>query len=368
MTPIHLSIDFETRSTVDLKAAGLDNYVKHASTDVWCMGYAFGDEPVEIWTPPAPCPPRIREHTEGGGTLCAHNASFEFQVWNGVAAPRYGWPELRLEQLDCTMARAYAMSLPGSLEKAAAAVGIREQKDLAGGRLMMQMARPRSYHGDTGPNSTPNMYADDPQRAPIWWDDADKLQALYEYCKQDVRVERELAKRLMPLSDDEQALWVLDQRINARGVYVDREAVQAAIGIVRAEQDRLNKEMRRVTKNFVGFCTETARITKWVQSRGVPVDGIAKADVLDALERTDLPADVREALLLRQEAGKSSTAKLSAMLAAASEDGRLRGMFQYHGAGTGRWAGRKVQLHNLPRPSMKQDEIERVFDVLGDVA
>ena len=150
--------------------------------------------------------------------------------------------------------------------------------------------------------------------------------------KTDVEVERALYKRLMPLSDNEQALWVLDQQINQRGIYVDQRAIKNAIALVQAEQDRLNLAMRKVTGNFVGFCTEVKRLTDWVRLQGVPVDGLAKADVLDALADQSIPGPVREALLLRQEAGKSSTAKLNAMLQRVSADGRIRGTLQYHGA------------------------------------
>ncbi len=370
MTRLHL--DFESRSAADLKAVGVDNYSKHPTTDVWCMGYAFGDDKVEIWAPGTgrDLPTHVRVHIERSGIVVAHNASFELAIWNNVCVPRYGWPPLKPEQCRDTMAMAYAMALPGSLEKAAAAVGIKEQKDVAGGRLMMQMCRPKAF-SPAGETACPEcdgeghhmVMSEFPvpcktckgaRRVKVaekitWWDEPEKRQKLYDYCKQDVRVERELDKRLMPLSDDEQKMWVLDQKINNRGVYVDRPTVQAAIAVVQSEQDRLNQELRNVTNNFVGFCTETVRLGKWVASRGVNMPGVAKADVLDALADESLPDDVRAALHLRQEAGKSSTAKLRAMVDAASEDGRLRGMFQYHGAGTGRWAGRRVQMQNLPR-------------------
>jgi DNA polymerase len=358
-----LHIDFETRSTVDLKAAGIDNYAKHPTTDVWCMAYAFDDEPVEIIAGDFCVLQNVLEGGEAlqfvadGGTVAAHKASFELAIWNHICVPRYGWPPLKPKQCRDTMAMVYAMALPGSLDKASAAVGIAQQKDAAGYRLMMQMCRPREVK---------------PDGTLVWWSEPDKLQRLYEYCKQDVRVERELDKRLMPLSQSEQALWVLDQKINNRGITIDRQAVTKAIVVVESEQTRLNEEMKRVTGNFVGFCTETARLTKWVQDQGVMVGGVAKADVLDALDGP-LPDVVRDALLLRQEAGKSSTAKLKTMLTAASSDDRLRGMLQFHGAGTGRWAGRKVQLHNMPRPGLRdgervlkfpQKEIERAIEVI----
>lgn len=354
MTVLH--IDFETRSTVDLKETGVDIYAQHPTTDVWCAAFAFGDDEPEIWTS-GKCRAfvlhRVIEHVRSGGLVVAHNAAFELAIWNGIMVPRYKFPPLKPEQCRCTMAMAYAMALPGDLERAAAAAGIAEQKDLAGGRLMRQMAKPRDIREDG---------------TTIWWDEPDKLEQLYEYCRQDVRVERALEKRLMALSAREQALWVLDRTINDRGVYIDERAVRAAIAVVELEQQRLNDRIRQVTGNVVGFCTETARLAEWIRSRGVPIAGVAKADVLDALALETLPADVREALLLRQLAGKSSTAKLRTMIVARSADGRLRGMFQYHGAGTGRWAGRRVQLHNMPRPKLSQAEIERALDVLARIA
>lgn len=341
--------DFETYSTVDLKSAGLDNYVNHSDTNVWCFAWAIGDDEPAVWTPDQPFPKPLADHLAAGGLFFAHNCPFEMGVWASVMVPRYGWPPLKPEQCRCTMAMAYAMALPGSLDNAAAAVGIQVRKDASGYRLMMQMCRPREVKTDG---------------TITWWDEPAKLQALYEYCKQDVRVERELEKRLMPLSDEEQALWVLDYKINQRGIYIDRPSATKAIEIVQTEQDRLNGEMRKVTDNFVGFCTETARLLAWIRKQGVEMPGVAKADVLDALDMENLPEKVRKALLIRQEAGKSSTAKLRAMTEAASPDNRLRGMLQYHGAGTGRWAGRRVQLQNMPRSTISLEEIDEVFEVL----
>jgi DNA polymerase len=245
------------------------------------------------------------------------------------------------------MAQAYAMALPGSLEKAAAAVGITQQKDLVGQRLMMQMAKPKTLDPLT------------------WWDEPEKLSALYEYCKQDVRVEQELSRRLLPLSDAEQKLWVVDHAINQRGVYVDQPAISAAIEIVGRDTERLTGEIRRVTEGAVGSINEVAALTRWIQSRNVVVDGgIAKADVVLLLARNDLPSDVRHALLIRQEAAKTSTAKLSKMQTRISVDGRIKGTTQYHAAGTGRWGGRHIQPHNLPRPKLKPHEINEILEFL----
>lgn len=342
-----LHIDFETRSTIDLKEVGIDVYSRHPDTSVWCMGYTF-DGDIGIWTPGDPFPDILDETDIEEDIIYAHNAAFELAIWNNIMTPRYGWPELKVSQTRCTMAMAYAMALPGGLEKAAAAVGISEQKDLKGNRLMLQMSKPKEIINGK----------------PVWWDDPEKLEKLYSYCKQDVRVERELENRLFPLSKKEQELWELDYKINNRGIYVDAPAIKAAISGVQIEADRLNKEIRHATNNYVGFTTEVARIKSWLGTQGVILDSLAKSFVLDALDSDNVPDICRKVLRLRHEAGKTSTAKLNTMISTRSTDGRVKNTMQYHGAGTGRWAGRRIQPHNLPRPNLSQKEIEEILEFL----
>ena len=344
--------DFETRSEVDLKEVGLDVYARHPSTDVWCFGWAIDDGEPQIWTPGKPFPAAIRwpmVQFPRAVRIIAHNAPFELAIWNHICVPRYGWPVLRPERTRCTMAMAYAMSLPGSLENAAAALGLTQQKDLAGHRLMMQMSRPRDHA---------------PDGSPIWWDEFDKQVQIAEYCKQDVRTEQALWGRLLQLSPSEQQLWELDYQINQRGIHLDRVAINKAIWVVKKEVDRLNGEMQKATNGEVCAATEVATLTKWVQGRGVPIDGLAKADVIDALKLDYVPADVRKALLIRQEAGKTSTAKLHTMITCLNEDDRARGLLQYHAAGTGRWGGRRIQTQNFPRPTIDHVTVERVIEAL----
>lgn len=345
--------DFETRSEVDLKEVGLDVYARHPSTDVWCFGWAIDDGEPQIWTPGEPFSAAIHwpmVQFPRVVRIIAHNAPFELAIWNHICVPRYGWPPLRPEQTRCTMAMAYAMALPGSLENASAALGLTQQKDMAGHRLMMQMSRPRAI---------------EPDGTVVWWDDFDKQMQLAEYCKQDVRTEQALYKRLLQLSPSEQALWELDYKINQRGIYIDRTAVTTAMWVVKKEVERLNGEMQKATNGEVCAATEVATMTKWIQSRGVPIEGLAKADVIDALKLDYVPEDVRKALLIRQEAGKTSTAKLHTMVTCLNEDHRARGLLQYHAAGTGRWGGRRIQVQNLPRPSIPHETIEQIIDVLA---
>jgi DNA polymerase len=355
-----LHLDFETRSACDLKAHGLANYAADPTTDVLCMAYAFDDEPVRLWhevDASAQC--RILAHVATGGLVYAHNAAFELEIWNHVLDRDGEFGELRPEQMRCTMAMAYAMGLPGSLDGAAAALGIEQRKDAKGARVMMQLAKPRKVVEHAPEHDGATGWIEH-----VWWDDPAKLQLLYDYCKQDVEVERALHKRMRELSDDEQSLWLLDQQINARGIGIDDDAIDAAIERVINEKARLDQAMRDVTGNVVAGCTDVAQLTAWLRYRGVKLPGVAKADVVSLLDGDELPDDCRTALLLRQEAAKSSTAKLTAMRGRAGNDGRMRGLFQYHGAATGRWAGRGPQPHNFPRPTVvhSQDDIEDVIE------
>jgi DNA polymerase len=341
---MHIHIDFETRSTVELTTAGLENYASHPDTDVWCMASAVGDGEPELWVPGMQ---PVVVHRES--IVYAHNAHFELAIWNQIMVPRYGFSKLDPKQVRCTMAMAYSMGMPGSLEKASAAMGITMRKDLEGQRLMMQMAKPK-----------PALVGEGIQ----WWDDEERRHKLYEYCKQDVRVERELAKRALNLSNEEQKLWAVDYAINRRGVPVDRQAVLAAIPIVEREQERLSEELRTVSQGKVSRPSEVAALTRWCVSRGVDCPSLQRTDVLDLLSQLDLPADVRRALEIRHEFAKTSTAKLKSMLECSTKDGRVMYPLQYHAAATGRWGGRRMQPHNFPRPSLTQDEIESVLDCI----
>ena len=279
----HLHIDFETRSTVELKKTGVYVYAEHPTTDLWCACFAFDDGEIQTWRPGDPVPWNIFEHVISGGEVYAHNAAFERVIWHHILVPRYGWPEIDVSQWRCTMVMAYAMALPGALEDAAPAAGIDQRKDAAGHRLMLQMARPRKVM----------------VRDIIWWDDDAKLERLLAYCRTDVEVERELAKRLRPLKPSELDLWHLDAVINDRGVYVDVPLCNAAKKIVATTADRLDAEMHAVTSGAVGACSNVGQLIAWVRTFGVETESIAK-DVLEELLATDLPTPVRQALTLRR--------------------------------------------------------------------
>lgn len=349
MTPLHL--DVESRSAVDLKKSNAYVYFDDLSTDLWCAAYSFGDEEPQLWFPGQPCPPRIAEHVTTGGLICCWNAAFERLAWRNLLSSKYGWPVPDLRQYRCAMAQAYALSLPGKLEHAAAALGIAAQKDMVGHRLMLRMSRPRAPRK----SEPPDLY---------WHDDPADVARLADYCVQDVRTEVAAYNRMPPLSPAEQEVWFLDQEINDRGCYVDKALCDSANRVVAETTKRLSAEMYRVTDGAVRGVSNVADLTAFVRRHGVDATSLAKDQLVDLLVRDDLPLAVRRALEIRQEGSKTSTAKISAMLARRQSDGRMRGNLQYHGAGTGRWAARGAQLQNLPRPSIKGNLNAVVADLL----
>lgn len=341
-----LHIDFETRSTADLKKTGVHVYATDPTTDLWCAAYAIDDGPVELWVPGEPCPPAIVDHILfDDGPVIAHNAPFERNIWRHILTPRYGWLEVPLERWRCTMAMAYAMSLPGSLENAAAAVGLTIAKDMAGHRLMLQMAKPRRVDG----------------KQITWWDQEEKRQRLYAYCQMDVEVERQLEMRLAPLPAFEQKLWQLDRIINERGVKVDAPLCVRAKKIVADHTDKLNGELSRITDGHVTAVTNTGQIIQYLRTHGLDTGSIAKDQVQELLA-LDLPPVVRRVVEIREEGSKASVAKIDALLNGMSADGRARELLQYHAASTGRWAGRRFQPQNIKRPSFR--DVDFAIDML----
>lgn len=365
-----LSLDVESRSTVDLRKAGAHRYWEDEETALWCACYAFDDEPVETWLPKQPCPPRIVDHVRSGGIISAWNAQFERLAWQHCLVDVHGWPVARLKQFEDTAAWAAAMSLPRALGFAAKAVGAEFQKDDEGHRLMMRMSKPRKPRkGEPDKETCPEcqgwrVVSTDPDEAwacvhcegrgwvphRLWWDDADRVQRLVAYCATDVETERDIRKRLIALSDAERDLYHFDQRMNDRGVRIDTRLVNALLKITDEAKADLDRQMYLVTVGQVSACSQVARLIEWVSGELCwKVDSLDKNSVASLLAMPDIPDHVREALELRQQAAKSSTAKLTAMLNCVSADDRARGLHLYHGAGTGRWAGRLIQTQNMPR-------------------
>jgi len=377
-----VSIDFETRSTADLRKVGVYVYAEHHSTDILCMCYSFeGESAVHTWVPGGTLDAddlRLLQHVRAGGVLRAWNSGFEYAIWNAVLALQHDWPPTDVTQWVDTAAEAAAMALPRSLGAAAKALGMDEEKDDEGRRLMMKMARPRAvgawWVGEYGPYATKaeaevrrrtlRLYEKtEPVRdedTVVWWNDSIMLRRLIDYCEQDVRTEKAIARKLRELMPAERAVFLMTQRMNDRGVPVDTDLVEAAKDMLDVAMDEANARISEITGGVVTGVTKVSDLREWVAARepGLGLEDLRKDTVRDILNDLggDLQPEVREVLQLRQDAGKTSTAKLDAFLRCTGVDGRARGLLMYHGASTGRWAGRLVQPQNFPRPEVRDVE------------
>lgn len=342
-------VDFETRSATNLKDSGVHRYAEDHTTMPWGFTwYLDGMPSLQRWRPGYPDPLPLLEHVANGGRFIAHGAMFERTIWNNVLRKRIvpHWPELRIEQQDCTMARAAAIAHPQDLARLGIALNMRQRKDDEGHNLMMKMARPRKFNVDG---------------TITWWDEPVLIDRLELYQDQDVRTEIEADTLLPPLTDDEYQTWVFDQVINERGVYVDVTRIETIAHMVTLAKKKADATMRRLTDRAVPKVTTVGKLLEWLQSRGIPAENLRKQNIEDVAFWADTKGDqnAADAIELRKNTAKSSVAKYEAMLKCVCEDGRIRGLLNYHGASTGRWAGRIVQPHNYPRLD-EDDDIAKV--------
>ena len=351
---ITASVDFETRSPVDLKTCGAFVYFEHPHTEVLMAAYRIDDGPLKIWTFLDAEPPRdLWAAIEAGATIRAYNAQFETLGFDMLAA-RNGWPKPRYDQYVDTAAAASAMALPRSLGDLGAAMGLDVQKDKEGMRLIRKFSMPRKPRKD----EPPGLYWNEPADHPDDWE------LFKRYCMRDVETEEAAAKRLVPLSDFEQRVWLLDQQINRRGIRIDHKSATSALVLADKAKKNLDRDMRAATGGYVPACSQPGKLVEWVQQQGVDLNSAAKAEITDLLAADDLPAHVSTALEIRQEAAKTSVAKLQAMLNRSSADGRVRGTFMYAGAGTGRWVNTGVNFANMPRPRKLYEDAHLRTDTL----
>lgn len=327
------TVDVETFSECDLKKAGAWRYAEDPTTEVLVLTYSIDDGPIGFWWPGQPMPFALRLAVEEGAIIDAHNAQFERAIWTCILHRRLGWPLPDDHQWDCTQARALNRALPAGLDPLGAALNLDVRKDKVGRSLITKLCKPRKPT-----KKDPSIRNRDPAL----------LKDLGDYCAQDTRVEIMVRHTLGELPAGERRLWLLDQKINARGIAVDVPGVHAALDVVGQIEEKLGKEFNDLTGLGAG---QVSAVLEWFAGRGLMLEDLTKDTVSEALAERPVDDDpVTRALELRQILSKASTKKLKALLASVCEDGRVRGTQQYHGAFTGRWAGRLVQPQNLPRP------------------
>ena len=361
---IDVTIDFETRSPVPIKTAGMYVYAAHALTEPMCLSIAIGAAPPIVWVPD--CfrekidPVNIRFELVDSKTIIeavmahpyivAHNSMFEFLIWNWVMVPRYGWPPLPMEWLHDTQAQLAYHALPLRLEEACKALNLSIQKDMDGYKSMMKLCKPRKprkAEKQADPGWADRLY---------WFEGQADLENNINYCCRDVEAERLIHHSLPKLPASERQIWLLDQKINLTGVHVDLPAVNRIVAGVKQQEHLQVERFRQLTGGAVSGPRSYVALKEWVNHRtGWQLPSINKEVTQQLLEHDGLPADVRQVLEIKSELSKSSVAKHNAIISRSGADHRFRGIAQYHGASTGRWAGRGVQIHNLPRDSYDED-------------
>ncbi len=363
-----LHIDIETFSEEDLKESGVYRYAEHPSTEILCIGYAIDDGPVYLWIPCDDVPRAVVDGVRAKhptaivytGVLApsslmdawddpdtgkrAHNAQFERVVLNGVAGKKLGLPSTEITEWVCTAAKVAAMGLPRSLDDASKALGTHRKADY--GRIeMLQLCKPRrATKADPSARWTV-------QNAPEKWT------AMLSYNIDDVLAERELDDAVPDLDEQEQRLYWLDQKINQHGWKVDLEAVNNILFVVEQYKEQLAAECEELTRDWMtgeGLRpTQREKIADWVREQGVRIVDMQAETIKCAVKDPSMPQAVKRLLLIYSTYNAKSVSKLQAILRAVCADGRLRGMFLFYGAATGRWSSLIVQLQNMMRPVIK---------------
>lgn len=334
-----LQIDIETFSDVDLVTSGVFRYVE-GNFHILLFAYAFDDE--EVQCVDLACGEQIPQDVIDA----LHDSSIIKTAWNAqferTCLSKYLGTQLSPDSWQCTMVWAASLSLPLKLATAAQALKTAEQKDAVGERLIRYFSLPCKPTKANG-GRIRNL----PEHAPDDW----KL--FKSYCVQDVNTERDIRRRLekFPLLPQEWDFYHMDQRINDRGIIIDKDLVQQAIICNMAMSEEMTKRAYALTG--LENPNSVSQLKSWLEGRGIPVDSLGKKNVtslITDLDRHSADGEALDMMKLRLQMAKSSVKKYQAAERYICQDGRAHGLFQFSGANrTQRWAGRGIQLQNLPQ-------------------
>ena len=319
-----------------LSVVGMSVYTEHPEAEVLCMAYNLKDGfGTRQWSPGDPTPIDLFIYLQSGGIIEAWNVGFEYYVWSNICVPKYMFPPLDSNRLRCAAAKARAYSLPGSLDPCGKVLDIKNKKLEDGKRLIRRYCCP---HDPTKkePFTRINIryYPDDHR-------------AMLRYNIVDVIAEGELSSQIPDLSPTELEFWQADQRINRRGVRLDRELILQCIKIIEAAYVKYNSELVTITRGKVTSASQIQKIRDWMMEYGTTAPSLDEEHITQLLKLNIAP-EVKRVLQIRQLIGSAAVKKLYAMMNRMSQDGRVRDLFIYHAARTGRTGGDGVQPQNLP--------------------
>ena len=346
-----LYLDLETYCEIPIKN-GTHAYAEKAEITVFAWALNDGEVHVEDLTQGEPSDELIALLHDESVKLIAHNSGFDRTVLRHC----YHGAPLKIERWEDTMVQALSHSLPGALGSLCEIFKIDQDKakDKAGKQLIQLFCKPRP--------------ANQKLRRATRETHPEEWARFLDYAKNDILAMRELRKKMPKWNyrNAELALWHLDQKINDRGVCIDTGLVESAMAAVTKAQKSLASQTRALTNGEVDAATQRDAMLKHIlNAYGVNLPDMQKATLERRINDEALPLAVRELLAIRLQASTTSTAKYKALALGTNSDGRLRGTLQFNGASrTGRWAGRLFQPQNLPRPTLKQSEIDFGIDAL----
>ena len=356
-----LSIDLETRSSIDISKAGVYKYAESPDFNILLFGVSVNGGPVIVYD--LACSDVIPDEilaalSDPGIIKWAYNASFErvcISIWLRRNYPQYfSGDYINPSSWKCSMVWAAYNGLPFGLERVGAALGLEQQKLKEGRDLIRYFCNPCKPTKSNG-GRTWNL----PEHAPEKWE------LFKKYNQRDVEVEMQIQERLKnyPVPDFIWDEYHLDQVINDRGIMIDRELVEQAIKIDEISNADLTAQMQKLTD--LENPNSVAQLKGFLSEKGIEADSLGKKDVVEMIKTA--PSELAEILQLRLQLAKSSVKKYQAMQNAACADDRCRGMFQFYGASrSGRWAGRLIQLQNLPQNHLPDLEQARALVKAGD--
>lgn len=360
-----LWLDYESRSRCDLRTKGAYNYAQDPSTKVICMAYAFDNEEAQLWTPELPFPQEIVDHINAKGQIRAHNAGFDRLITEFVVCPDYWVPTPDLSQWYCTAAQARANCAPGSLEDVGRFASTSMRKDHRGNQLIRLLCIPKA---DGTFNTDPTLLAE-----------------MGNYALQDVRTMRAISQALRDLSDDELADYHVNERINDRGVLLDKPLAESAIRYAQAELEEIEQIVAEVTEGEI-TSVRSPKMREWVLARvgdeakklmevykdgdkKYSIDKSVRANLLILAEENpaEIPPEVADVIQCADDLWASSVAKFNRLKDLADEeDHRVRGAFVFAGgSATGRASSYGAQVHNFTRKCAKDPDAVRQAMVRG---
>lgn len=366
-----LVIDFETKSRCDLITAGTYNYISDHSTDILCCAFVdtvTGEK--DIWWPDYSrnLPPKLAHWLTNADLVAAHYAEFDQGIYECIAVPEYGFPELPREKWYCTAAQCRVNAIPAGLDDAAWALGLKNRKYATGKHLIKALSIPDAVTG---------LFSQDP-----------KLHAeMRAYCVQDAVVTADVVNSTRPMTQNEHLDWLKTCEINERGVKCDLELAWLSLKYADEEQSEIADQLVNSTHGAVTKHTQSQRIKAWIKDqlgeghplikamtvykKGEPklsLDKNVRRTVLEmaAVGELELPPRVVHVIQLLDDGSMSSVAKFKRMLERADPaDGRVRGAFVFAGASqTLRYASRGLQLHNMKRDCWGVDDTTQLIEMM----